>query len=409
MDKIVIVGTGQAGVQAAISLRDEGYEGALTLVGEEPGWPYQRPPLSKAYLLGKMDDEGILLRAPSLYADNRIEVIDGVRVEAIERLERWVRLSDGRTLDYDHLVLATGARQRPLPASGAQLDGVLDLRTLQDAKALKARIGDAKGAVVVGGGFIGLEFAAVARAQGVAVTVVEIADRVMARALTAEMSAFFQRKHEAWGVDFRFGVGLREIRGDGRVREVALGDGSFIDADLVLVGIGVIANSELAAEAGLAVANGIVVDELLSTSDPAISAIGDVAQHPNRFSAEGPVRLESVQNAADQGRLLAARLMGKPRPYDAVPWFWSDQGDLKLQMAGLNTGHDQVVLRGDPQSGAFSVFCFKAGRLLAVESVNKPADHIAARRLIQAGAPLTAEQAADESTPLKAYIPAAKV
>ena len=408
MDKIVIVGTGQAGVQAAISLRDEGYDGALTMVGEEPGWPYQRPPLSKAYLLGKMDDEGILLRAPSLYADNRITVIDGLRVDAIERLERWVRLSDGRILDYDHLVLATGARQRPLPASGAELEGVLDLRTLQDAKALKARLdGGAKGAVVVGAGFIGLEFAAVARSLGVAVTVVEIADRVMARALTAEMSTFFQRKHEEWGVDFRFGVGLREIRGQTRVQEVALGDGSFVDADLVLVGIGVMPNLELAEAAQLTVGNGIVVDELLRTSDPAISAIGDVALHPNRFSGTGPVRLESVQNAADQGRLLAGRLMGKAKPYDSVPWFWSDQGDLKLQMAGLSTGHDQVVVRGDPAAGAFSTLCFKAGRLIAAESVNKPADHIAARRLIQANAPLTAEQAADEATPLKVHIPAA--
>ncbi len=407
MDKIVIVGTGQAGVQAAISLRDEGYDGALTLVGDEPGWPYQRPPLSKAYLLGKTDDEGILLRAPSLYGDNRIEIIDSVRVEAIERPERWVRLSDGRTLDYDHLVLATGARQRPLPASGAQLDGVLDLRTLQDAKALKARMDGAKGAVVVGAGFIGLEFAAVARSLGVAVTVVEIADRPMARALTVEMSAFFRRKHEEWGVDFRFGVGLREIRGEGRVSEVALGDGSFIDADLVLVGIGVIPNLELAQSADLTVGNGIVVDALMQTSDPAISAIGDVALHPNRFSTTGPVRLESVQNAADQGRLVASRLMGKPKPYDAVPWFWSDQGDLKLQMAGLSAGHDQVVVRGDPAGDAFSTLCFKDGRLIASESVNKPADHIATRRLLQAHAALTPQQAADESIPLKAYIPAA--
>jgi len=404
MDKIVIVGTGQAGVQAAISLRDEGYDGALTLVGEEPGWPYQRPPLSKAFLLGKTDEEGLLLRAPSFYSEYRIEFIESVRAEAIERPERWVRLSNGRTVDYDHLVLATGARQRPLPATGAELEGVLDLRTLQDAQALKARIADAKGAVVVGGGFIGLEFAAVARSQGVAVTVVEIAERVMARAVSPQMSAFFRRKHEEWGSDFRFGVGLREIRGSGAVSEVALGDGSFIDADLVLVGIGVMANIELAEAAGLEVGNGIVVDDLLRTSDHAISAIGDVALHPNRFSATGPLRLESVQNAADQARLLAARLMGKPKPYNAVPWFWSDQGDLKLQMAGLSSGHDQVVMRGDPASGAFSTFCFREGRLLATESVNKPADHIASRRLLQADLPLTPEQAADESTPLKAYL-----
>jgi len=404
MDKIVIVGTGQAGVQAAISLRDEGYDGALTLVGEEPGWPYQRPPLSKAFLLGKTDEEGLLLRAPSFYSEYRIEFIESVRAEAIERPERWVRLSNGRTVDYDHLVLATGARQRPLPATGAELEGVLDLRTLQDAQALKARIADAKGAVVVGGGFIGLEFAAVARSQGVAVTVVEIAERVMARAVSPQMSAFFRRKHEEWGSDFRFGVGLREIRGSGAVSEVALGDGSFIDADLVLVGIGVMANIELAEAAGLEVGNGIVVDDLLRTSDHAISAIGDVALHPNRFSATGPLRLESVQNAADHARCVAARLTGDAKTYDGLPWFWSDQGPDKLQIAGLTTGYDHVVVRGDAGQGSFSAFCYKSGQLVGVESVNRASDHVFGRKILGLNRSIEPEQAADLSFDLKAAL-----
>ena len=404
MDKVVIVGSGQAGAQTAISLRDEGFAGQITIVGEEPGWPYQRPPLSKAYLLGKMDDDGILLRAPQTYADLKIEIIAEARAEAIERKNHRLRLSEGRALAYDHLVLATGARQRELPVPGADLDGVLPLRTIVDARALMARMGKLKGAVVAGAGFIGLEFAAVARAHDIPVTVLEIAERPMARALSHEMSAFFRERHEAWGVDFRFGVGARQVRGQGRVEEVELSDESFLDADLLLVGIGVLPNVELAEQAGLTCGNGIVVDETMLTSDHAISAIGDVALHPNRFSATGPVRLESVQNAADQGRLVAARLMGKPKTYDVVPWFWSDQGDLKLQMAGLATGHDQAVLRGDPVSGAFSVFCFKDGALLACESVNRPADHMAARRILQGGLPFTADNAADESVALKSYL-----
>lgn len=404
MDKVVIVGSGQAGVQCAISLRDQGYQGAVAIVGDEPGWPYQRPPLSKAYLLGKMDDDGILLRAPALYDELGVALLDGVRAQAIDRDAGRLWLSSGEALPYDHLVLATGARQRPLTIPGAHLDGVLSLRTLADAKRLMARLEGMKRAVVVGAGFIGLEFAAVARALGVAVTVVEIADRAMARALSRPMAAFFEQRHRSWGVDFHLGASVQEIHGVDRVREVELSDGSRLPADMVLVGIGVLANTELAEQAGLTVGDGIIVDELLQTSDPAISAIGDVAFHPSRFSAIGPVRLESVQNAADQGRAMAARVAGKPKPYDYAPWFWSDQGDLKLQIAGLSAGHDQTVLRGDPASGAFSVFLFRQGRLLACESVNRAADHMVTRRLLQADLPLAPEQAADESTPMKAYL-----
>ncbi|WP_395673410.1 NAD(P)/FAD-dependent oxidoreductase, partial [Phenylobacterium sp.] len=399
--RVVIAGTGQAGVQTAFSLRDDGYDGEIVLLGEEPGLPYQRPPLSKSYLLGKLDETGVLLKGANLYGENRITLRDGVSVQAIDRPGRSVRLSSGEDLSYDHLVLATGARQRALGVPGEALDGVLTLRTIVDARGLKARLEGVRRAVVVGAGFIGLEFAAVARAQGVEVTVVELAPRPLSRALSAEMSLFFHERHLAWGVDFIFGALLEEIRGEGgRVTGVRLQNGVDVPADLVLVGVGVIPNAELAADAGLLVENGVVVDAHMRTTDPAILAVGDCAAHPNPFSAVGPVRVESVQNATDQGRCAAATIVGTPQPYAAVPWFWSDQADLKLQMAGLSTGHDTAVVRGDPAKGAFSVFCFKDGRLLAVESVNKGPDHVMARRLIAAQVQnaqpqITAEQAAD--------------
>jgi 3-phenylpropionate/trans-cinnamate dioxygenase ferredoxin reductase subunit len=407
--RVVIVGTGQAGVQTAFSLRDDGYEGEIVLIGEEPGLPYQRPPLSKSYLLGKLDETGVLLKGADLYGENRLILRDGVTVQAIDRPGRTVRLSSGEDLSYDHLVLATGARQRALGVPGEDLDGVLTLRTIVDARGLKARLEGVRRAVVVGAGFIGLEFAAVARAQGVEVTVVELAPRPLGRALSAEMASFFQERHRTWGVDFIFGALIEEILGkDGRVTGVRLKDGRDVPADLVLVGVGVLPNAELAADAGLLVDNGVVVDEHMRTTDPAILAVGDCATHPNPFSAVGPVRVESVQNATDQGRCAAATIVGLPQPYAAVPWFWSDQGDLKLQMAGLSTGHDAAVVRGDRAQGAFSVFCFKDGRLLAVESVNRGPDHVMARRLIAAQAPITPEQAADEALPLKSFLVAAR-
>lgn len=405
MSGIVIVGSGQAGVQTAFSLRDEGYEGELTIVGEEPDTPYQRPPLSKAYLLGKLDDEGLLLKGRKLYDDYRIRLLAGVRATAIDRQAKTLALEDGASPSYDHLVLATGARQRMLNAPGEDLGGVLPLRTVADARALMARFSDAKRAVVVGAGFIGLEFAAVARAKGIEVLIVELAPRAMSRALSAEMSRFFEARHVAWGSKFLFGTGVKAFHGDGgQLTSVELSDGARVEAELALVGVGVIPNAELAQAAGLEVANGIFVDQQLLTSDPSISAIGDCAQHPNPFSAVGPVRVESVQNAIDQGRCVAARLMGKPRIYEAVPWFWSDQGDLKLQMAGLSTGHDTAVMRGDPASESFSVFCFKDGALIAVESVNRGPDHVMGRRLIGSHSKITPEQAADEATPLKSYL-----
>jgi 3-phenylpropionate/trans-cinnamate dioxygenase ferredoxin reductase subunit len=406
-EKVVIVGSGQAGVQAAFSLRDFGFEGEITIVGEEPALPYQRPPLSKAYLLGKLGDDGLLLKASERYSEYRVDLRLGAQAEAIDRQGQRLRLRGGEDLPYDHLILATGARLRMLAVPGAALNGVHGLRTVEDARTLQARLDGAKRVVVVGGGFIGLEFAAVARQKGVEVVVVEIAPRVMARVVSTETSRFFQDRHKAWGVEFLFGTGVAAIRGVGSVEGIELTNGISIAADLVLVGIGVFPNSELAETAGLAVDDGVVVDEVMRTSDPSVSAVGDCARAPNLFSALGAIRLESVQNATDQGRCVAARIAGAPKPYDAVPWFWSDQGDLKLQIAGIGVGYDRAAIRGDIAKGAFSVFCFKDGRLVAVESVNRGPDHIMARRLIAAGTRLTPEDAADESRPLKAHLPPA--
>ena len=406
---VLVLGTGQAGFQVAVSLREEGFEGRVVLVGEEPEPPYQRPPLSKAYLTGKADADAVRLRPEKFFAEHRLELRAGERAARIDLAERRVALVSGGMLPYDHLVLALGSRNRALPVPGADLDGVAQLRTLADAEELRQRLGAAREAVVVGAGFIGLEFAAVAAARGVAVTVVEAADRPMARSLSTEASAFFRGAHEHQDVRFAFGATVVRVLGDGggRAAGVETADGRRFPADLVLVGIGVVPNAELAADAGLAVADGIAVDERLATGDPAVSAIGDCARHPCRFAADGsgPVRIESVQNAVDQARCVAARVAGRrppPAPYAAVPWFWSDQGALKLQIAGLATGHERAVVRGDPAAGAFSVFCFGGGRLLGVESVNRPLDHVLARKLLANGTALSPEQAADPSFDLKA-------
>jgi len=404
---VLILGTGQAGFQVAASLREEGFDGRVVLVGDEPEPPYQRPPLSKAYLTGKADAQAVRLRPEKFFAEHRIELRAGERAARIDRAERRVALPSGDVLSYDHLVLALGARNRALPVQGAGLDGVVQLRTLADAEGLRRRLEAARGAVVVGAGFIGLEFAAVAAARGVAVTVVEAADRPMARSLSPEMSAFFRGAHERQGVRFVFGATVVRVLDDGggRAAGVETADGRRFAADLVLVGIGVVPNAELAAEAGIAVSDGVLVDERLLTSDPAVSAIGDCARHPCRFAAAGvgPLRIESVQNAVDQARCVAARLAGRSAaPYAAVPWFWSDQGALKLQIAGLATPHDRAVARGDPASGAFSMFCFRGGRLVGVESANRPLDHVMARKMLANGTELTPDEAADPGFDLKA-------
>jgi 3-phenylpropionate/trans-cinnamate dioxygenase ferredoxin reductase subunit len=390
----VIVGAGQAGYQVAASLRDKGYPGRIVLLGNEPGIPYQRPPLSKAYLTGALAGTRLALRPMTFYAKHGIDLEAG-QVVGIDRDRHRVRLADGRALGYDHLVLATGARNRKLTVPGAQLGGVLGLRTKADADRIRQRLGAARDIVVIGGGFIGLEFAASAAKLGLTVTVIEGSDRVMRRAVSPAVSQHYEALHARHGNRVVRGVAVAGLHGTSHVTAVELADGTVLLANLVVVGIGVEPNTELAAAAGLAVDDGVVVDAHMSTSDPDISAIGDCATCPSRHTGSR-LRLESVQNAVDQARCLAARLTGAPEPYTALPWFWSEQFDARLQIAGLSAGYDRAVVRGDPASGAFSVFCFRHDRLVAVESVNRVPDHMAARRLLAAGRSLRPADVVDD-------------
>ena len=354
---IVIVGAGQAGFQSAISLREGGLRGPVTLIGNEGRLPYQRPPLSKAFLRGLADEASLHFRPQALFEKLAIDFLPDAKVTAIDRTSRAIVCGAGQTIPYEHAVIATGSRPRRLDVEGADLDQVVYLRTIEDALGLKEKLARAIDIVVIGAGFIGLEFAAVARKLGRNVHVVEAGSRMMARAVTAQAAAFVQQRYESWGVEFSFETSVEVIESQERfVTGVRLGNGRVLRADLVVVGIGAVANCELAAEAGLATDRGILVDDHLLTSDPRISAVGDCAVHPNVF-AGASIRLESVQNAADQGRAVAARLLGQARPYRAVPWFWSDQGDIKLQIAGIITGHDHCVVRGSVNDGRFAVFC----------------------------------------------------
>jgi 3-phenylpropionate/trans-cinnamate dioxygenase ferredoxin reductase subunit len=405
---IVIVGAGHAGVQAAASLREEGNADEIVLLSGEAELPYQRPPLSKAFLKGAMDLAGLPLRAERFYRDHDVDLRLGERAVRIDRGSKRVELSSGGAAPFDHLILATGARPRPLDAPGLGLGGVLGLRAIVDAQAIRERLGPGRRVVVVGAGFIGLEIAATALALGGDVTIVEIAERPLGRAVSAPMSSFFLEAHRAFGAKFRFGAGLASIEGSsGEAEAVILSNGERIAAEVVVVGVGVLAEDRLAREAGLDCANGIAVDEFLVASDPAISAIGDCAQFPSAATG-APTRLESVQNAVDQARCVARRLTGRPERYDALPWFWSDQGDLKLQIAGLSHGVDRWTLRGDPQSRAFAVFGFRGPTLAAVETVNRGVDHMAARRIIAGALPLTPEQAGDPQFDLRKLALSAK-
>ncbi len=393
VSSVAIVGAGHGGVQAAASLREEGFEGAITLISAESHLPYQRPPLSKAYLKGNMEADGLPLRAAQFYTERNIDLLLGETASRIDRDDRRVELASGKSLDYDCLVLATGARPRPLDVPGVGLDGVLILRDLTDALALRERVNAARQVVVVGAGFIGLEIAATAVGLGREVTIVEVSPRPLGRAVSAETSAFILQAHQAFGAQIFLGVGVVAMhRQNGAITQVELSDGSRLPADLAIIGIGILPEDRLAREAGLACENGIIVNEHLETSDPLISAIGDCALFPSAVLGF-PVRLESVQNAVDQAKTVARRIVGKSEPYVALPWFWSDQGDLKLQIAGLSHGCDQWVVRGDPLSRSFAVFGFRGNQLAAVETVNRPGDHMAARRIIGAGVALSPAEA----------------
>lgn len=399
---IVIIGAGQAGVQVALSLRQKGHEGAITLIGDEAHLPYQRPPLSKAYLKGESTRDSLTLRPADALAVQGITLRLGTRVAGIDRAGHLV-VTDRAPIPYDRLVIATGTRPRALTLPGADLPGLFALRGIEDADVLGAALQTAHNVVIIGGGFIGLEVAATARAKGLTVTVVEAAPRVMARAVAPAVSAWFEAMHRGMGTMVLTGTGVAAIEGATRVEAVILSDGTHLPADLVLVGIGAVPNAELALAAGLPCPNGIAVDAQGRTADPDIFAVGDCSLHPNPY-AGGPFRLESVQNAIDQAKAVAAALLGDTAPYDPVPWFWSDQGVAKLQTTGLPISADAHVLRGDPSEGRFTVFHLRGGVMIAADSVNMPADHMAARRLVVARAVIAPETLANPAIPLKSMI-----
>lgn len=399
--RIVVIGGGQAAAQAIQSLRMGGYTGALTLVGDEPVLPYQRPPLSKAYMKGEFAEERLYFKPSNWYADNKVDLVLSTRATGIDRTTRKVNLENGGHLDYDALIIATGSRPRLLPIEGADLDQVHELRSLADVERIRPQMVAGRSIVIVGAGYIGLEAAAVARQMGLNVTVLEMAPRVLARVTSPVMSEFYEAEHRRQGVDIRTGTSLSKLEGkDGAVTTAVLGDGTKLDADLVLVGIGILPNEELARESGIACNNGILVDRDARTSDPRIFAAGDCACRPLvHFGRSG--RLESVHNAIEQGKLAAAAILGKPRPIEDCPWFWSDQYDLKLQIAGLSQGYDQIVLRGSPDDRKFAAFYLKNGTLIAVDAINSPPEFLASKKLIMSGAKIPADILADTSIPMK--------
>jgi 3-phenylpropionate/trans-cinnamate dioxygenase ferredoxin reductase subunit len=404
---VVIVGAGQAGSRTAASLRELGFAGRIVLLGDEPHPPYQRPPLSKGHLTGAAARDTLWLHPSSFYEQHDIELLLGESVRRIDRIQTRVELDSGGSLDYDHLVLALGARNRTLPLPGAELDGVIGLRTLAEADDIRDRLERARHVIVLGGGFIGLEVAATAAKLGLQATVFEISGQLMGRVLSAQMAGFILDAHRSRGLRVELGTSVAAMTGTaGRVSSVTTTDGREFPADLVLVGVGALPNTALAEDAGLQVDNGIVVTEYLATDDEQISAVGDCTSCPNPFAGGRRVRLESVHNATAQPRALAARLVGRPEPYDSVPWFWSDQADLKLQIAGLGTESNDTVLRGDVDGSRFSIFTFRDGVLESVESLNRPGDHMAGRKLLAKRDSLTPEQAGDPDFDLRAHIAA---
>jgi len=380
---IVIIGAGQAAAQAAASLRAEGYAGALRIHGDEPYPPYQRPPLSKAYLADELSEDRLELKAPKFYADQQIELVLSSKVARIRPAEKCVELADGRTEPYAALLIATGTRARPLKVPGAGLDGVHVLRSIDDVKRLRAAAAPGARLVIIGGGYVGLEVAAKARKLGLDVTVVEGQGRLLARVACATISDFARTLHEGHGVRVLLAAGVARLAGTERVTGVELADGRLLPADLVLAAVGAVPHAELAAAAGLALDNGVRVDATTRTSAPDIFAAGDVASFPSRLYGRR-VRLESVQNAIDQAKAAAKAMLGQAVTYDPVPWFWSDQYDVKLQIAGLIDGFTRTECEGDIAAGRFSVRYFAADRLIAVCSINDPKSHMLARRALAA-------------------------
>lgn len=408
----LIVGASQAGLQLASSLRELGDEETIMLAGSESRPPYQRPPLSKGYLAGRATAESLEFRSPSWYADMRVDLRLDTKIEKLELDDPsagsgTATTRSGERIGFARLALTVGGRARRLHVPGAELDGVTYLRHLRNADELRERLASAEHVVVIGGGFIGLEAAAAATAAGKDVTVVDIADRLLGRAVAPVISEFYLRAHERRGTHVLLRTGVESIEGeDGRVTGVRLADGTALPADMVLVGIGLEPRTELADQLGLEIDGGIVVDAYARTSNPAVVAAGDCTTLPHPLTGNGRIRIESVQNAISQARTAAASLLGRPQATRAVPWFWSDQADLKLQIAGLSNGYDQVVVRGEPDTEQFSVLYYLDGTLIAIDAVNSPRDFMLVRKLLGEGRTIPADLVADTTRQLKELVPA---
>jgi len=403
MSGMVIIGAGHAAGQAAASLRQEKYEGPITIIGDETFVPYQRPPLSNAYLLGEQTLDRVFIRPEQFYADKDVTLKLGVRATAIDRGAKCVSLDNGETVDYDKLLICTGSRPRLLNIEGADLAGIHYLRTIADVDAIRAEMAPGKNLVIVGGGYIGLEVASVGVTQGLNVHVLEMESRILQRVTTPEMSAYYHQLHEGRGVHIHTDTAVTGFAGTGHVEKVLCGGDVAFEADLVIVGIGILPNVELAEAAGLECDNGIVVDDHCRTSDPDIYAAGDCTNHPNPL-LDRRLRLESVPNAMEQARVCVSNMLGGDKVYAAIPWFWSDQYELKLQIAGLIDGADQTVRRGDPEMGRFAIFHLKQGRLIACEAVNAPPEYMGAQKLIAAGASPDPEKLRDPDVAMRALL-----
>ena len=399
MPTTIIAGAGHAGGQTAISLRQAGYEGRIVVCGDEPVPPYQRPPLSKKYLSGELALERVFLRPESFYSGNDIELRLGNAVREIDGEGRTVRLEDGDSLAFTDLVIATGSRPRRLDVPGADLDNIFYLRTLADSDVIRNALVAGRRLAVVGGGYIGLEIASTARGLGLEVCVIEAADRILGRVTAPEMSAYYTSAHRARGVDIRLSTSIAAFEGDGSVEAVVCGD-ETVPADVVVVGIGIAPEQEFAAAAGIRCDDGVVVDERCATSADRVYAVGDCTRHPNPILGR-TLRLESVQNALEQARTAAANIAGTPTKYEQVPWFWSDQFDLKLQMVGMSQGYDAIVQRGSMDADDFAMFYLKDGVLIAVDAVNRPREFMACRKLVPERPRIDPTKLADESIPMK--------
>ena len=399
-ERIVIVGAGHAAGQVIATLKQKQYGGSIVLVGEEAFLPYQRPPLSKKFLAGEMLAERLHFKPQSFYADANIEIRLKTRITSIDAAAKTVVTDAQDSISYDTLILAIGSRVREINVEGSELSGVHYLRSIDDVNAIRDAFGNAQRIVIIGAGYIGLEVAAVTCQLGLDVTVLEMEDRVMSRVVSEQVSKFYQREHLARGVHLELSSGLKAIHGDAGVSAVETMDGRMIDADLVIVGVGILPNSELAEAAGLATNDGIVVDDHCRTSDPDIYAVGDCTSHPSKIYGR-QLRLESVHNALEQAKTAAANVCGEDLTYSQVPWFWSDQYDLKLQIAGLSEGYDAVVIRGNPEERSFACIYLRDGRIIAVDAINAPRDFTQAKALIANAATPDLDKLADSKTMLE--------